>query len=610
MSITHALHAELHTRADAWRRERAHEQLAKAGLVPAREPAARQAAQALASLVLDWLDAGGMLTAMRPDEALPNAERTNATATLIPLLTEPPTRRSRRMWARWTSQHRLSQRFSVRAGLSPQRAADAAAPAGTTVATQLPPSDREPAPKEAPRDAASPATRTQPEAPTALHAPEPEVPSVQPVIRPAVDTPQVSTLPPSERATPPGVKPPHHPRVAEVSTPSKTPGPPPSAASLQDLAARFKPAGAKARASKPSVTIQLTGALRPLSPDWAPELRAMLDMLGSTRAADAAQRLVTVAEDPRWIAFPDEVLGVFLHFLVARCRAAQSANPIPYVHARLDKAFDILRKAQQRHISGTFVHGMQRGSTPQRADNWSGEAEHYRQKLEAVLDPAEAPIGRVQRLEARLPDDVPGFLRALKNARDHGAASDPTVLGIVDRHAHLVTDPDLAPMVAEARRWRAQRETTDAHAGRDTLWADVVRECTALVLLPSARESFLDSPYRAPEHMAACLRAVNQVATRWKTALEQNASMGEGLREAFKALGYTYKPSISDETRGKYGDQYRWPWGDDLLLFEEHITEAGGHDANRCFSLHFRFDKERRAVAVAHAGRHRQNTLS
>ena len=346
---------------------------------------------------------------------------------------------------------------------------------------------------------------------------------------------------------------PYNARVAETSAPSKAPGPPPSAASLEDLAAHFQPAGAKALANKASVTIQLAAARRPLSPDWATEVDAMLQALGRPRAAEAAPRLVAVANDPRWLGFPDEVLGVFLHFMVARCRAAQAANPVPYVHARLDKAFDTLRKAQQGYIPGTFVRGMQRTLTPQRADNGSGEAEHYRQKLNAILEPAESPIGRVQRLKARLPHDIPGFLRALKNARDHGASTDPTVLGIVDRHAHLVTDPDLAPVVAEAWRWRAQRETTDTQAGRDTLWADVARECTALVLLPSARESFLDSPYRAPEHIAVCLRAVNQLATRCKIALEQNASMGEGLREAFKALGYTYKPSISDETRGTYG---------------------------------------------------------
>ena len=334
MSVTHALHTELHARADAWRRERAHERLATAGLVPARDPAARQAAQALASLVLDWLDAGGMLTASGPEAVPSRPGPTSATPTRPPMLTELPTRQRHHRWATWAVQRRMSQRFAVRARSSPQFAGDA-------VRTELSPGDRELAPKEAPRDAASPATLAPSGGPDALTAPEPN----------------------TQRVPPPAVRPP------ESSTPSKPSGPPPSAASLQDLAAHFKPSGAKAATGKPSVTLQLSGARRQLSPDWETDLRAMLEALGSPRAADAAQRLVAVTDDPRWVGFPDDVLGGFLHFLVARCRAAQAANPVPYVHARLDKAFDTLRKAQQRNIPSTFVHGMKRDSLPQRADN-------------------------------------------------------------------------------------------------------------------------------------------------------------------------------------------------------------------------------------------------
>ncbi len=269
MSNTHALHAELHARTDAWRRERAHEHLAIAGPVPAREHAARQAANALASLVLDWLDAGGTFTASRPADAPSTAAPAMAGAAATPpLLTGPPTRQTRRTWSTWVIQHALSQRFAAEAGRATQRAVGAAAPPATTVLTHPPPPGHEPDPVDVPRDPVAPSRLMPDGAAPALQRPASAVQNAPtPAERPLVSTTPASTEPLSARATTPDMKLPHNARVAATSTPSKTPSPPPSAASLQDLAARFRPAGAKALGSKPSVTIQLAGARRPLSPD-------------------------------------------------------------------------------------------------------------------------------------------------------------------------------------------------------------------------------------------------------------------------------------------------------------------------------------------------------
>ena len=64
---------------------------------------------------------------------------------------------------------------------------------------------------------------------------------------------------------------------------------------------------------------------------------------------------------------------------------------------------------------------------------------------------------------------------------------------------------------------------------------------------------------------------------------------------------------ISDTTRGKYGNRYKFEYNGEKQIFEPHITIGAG-DPNSCASIHFILDGVKKMVVVGYVGRHLPNT--
>lgn len=129
-----------------------------------------------------------------------------------------------------------------------------------------------------------------------------------------------------------------------------------------------------------------------------------------------------------------------------------------------------------------------------------------------------------------------------------------------------------------------------------------------LVVLPSALESAVESPFRRPQEIYDALRDLNAVASDWQ---EQRATKGSGgdLRQHLINRGWGKRCSmqISDTTRTKYKSSYTFGYQDQRQLFEPHITIGSG-DPNMCASIHFILDQKLGKMIVAHVGRHLPNT--
>lgn len=141
--------------------------------------------------------------------------------------------------------------------------------------------------------------------------------------------------------------------------------------------------------------------------------------------------------------------------------------------------------------------------------------------------------------------------------------------------------------------------------------ASIVEEAAGsyanLLVLDSAIRSAAEVPttYKFPDRVAEAIRTLQEAAS-------EKACKGRvenGLRKYFKARGFEYKPNISDTTRNTWGDDYRFLYEGERVLFEEHFT-IGVRSANTCVSLHFSTRLRPDKIVLAYVGRHLRNTQS
>lgn len=126
-----------------------------------------------------------------------------------------------------------------------------------------------------------------------------------------------------------------------------------------------------------------------------------------------------------------------------------------------------------------------------------------------------------------------------------------------------------------------------------------------LVILDRAVKTAADSPYKQPDNVYELLKALHDIAAKWK---KNNGALGQdGWQGALEQAGFIYKPAISQTTRTKWGDEYTFKYNGDKYLFEEHVTLGGG-DPNTCASIHWILDKKSWTLIVGHCGRHLPNT--
>lgn len=131
-------------------------------------------------------------------------------------------------------------------------------------------------------------------------------------------------------------------------------------------------------------------------------------------------------------------------------------------------------------------------------------------------------------------------------------------------------------------------------------------ESGPLAFLDRARETASESPYQNPAHVYAFFQEMHELATRWS---ENKGKLGQGWLASLRACGFDYKDKISDISKGKYGEEYKFMYLGKKLLFEKHVT-LGAKQPQTCLSIHWYLDEKNWKVVIGHCGRHLTNTKS
>jgi hypothetical protein len=127
-----------------------------------------------------------------------------------------------------------------------------------------------------------------------------------------------------------------------------------------------------------------------------------------------------------------------------------------------------------------------------------------------------------------------------------------------------------------------------------------------LVILPSARESASESPYKQPERVLQALLAIDEVAVLWCASLGGQRSVGS-FKALFRERGFDYKDDVSQTSKGKWGNEYAAVVDGETVDFSPHIT-IGAKQADTCISIHMNWSRDRQKVLIGHVGRHKTNT--
>jgi hypothetical protein len=123
----------------------------------------------------------------------------------------------------------------------------------------------------------------------------------------------------------------------------------------------------------------------------------------------------------------------------------------------------------------------------------------------------------------------------------------------------------------------------------------------ALLVLPSARESARESPFRRPDEVFRSLRSLAEVARARRAG-----PLGRSLRDALLERGCDYRSGLSETTSRKLLRQYEFGAAGRSYLCEEHLCLGGSsYDPAECLRIYLttRHDDEPRFI-IGHVGRH------
>lgn len=198
------------------------------------------------------------------------------------------------------------------------------------------------------------------------------------------------------------------------------------------------------------------------------------------------------------------------------------------------------------------------------------------------------------------------------------------LLEALDRNDELQRERDRLKSDLDAQRaaWAEVQQTMaagDADVG-ETLTKEKVRFKTvaeavtqakkdfskSLVFLESAIESAKDSPYKDPDRVYELFEALALVADEWK---EKKGRLGRSWGDALSDLGFDYAERVSQTSKGKWSDDYKFLYKGKKRLFEKHIT-IGAKQADKCLSVHWYRDVDDHVLVIGHCGRHLTNTSS
>jgi hypothetical protein len=125
-----------------------------------------------------------------------------------------------------------------------------------------------------------------------------------------------------------------------------------------------------------------------------------------------------------------------------------------------------------------------------------------------------------------------------------------------------------------------------------------------ILFLPTATESAKDSPFKNPESVYNLFKKLDQLQSK----LKKDGSIGETFKTALGQVGFDYKPSISDTSKGKFKSEYMFFYGDKKILFDEHVTIGIGQNPQECISIHWIRDNSKKIVVIGYCGKHLKNT--
>lgn len=127
-------------------------------------------------------------------------------------------------------------------------------------------------------------------------------------------------------------------------------------------------------------------------------------------------------------------------------------------------------------------------------------------------------------------------------------------------------------------------------------------------ILPSAIESAKTSPFNRPFDIYEALADLNDIVDAWKKQRSDKGAGGD-LLQHLRDRGWGKRSSmhVSDTTRNKYIEYYKFEYQGTKKPFEPHITIGSG-DPNSCASVHFIFDQKREKIVIGHIGKHLPNT--
>ena len=126
-----------------------------------------------------------------------------------------------------------------------------------------------------------------------------------------------------------------------------------------------------------------------------------------------------------------------------------------------------------------------------------------------------------------------------------------------------------------------------------------------LMFLPDAVQAAADSPYQHAAKLYTLFEALDEAAR-----MRQSGGLGGELFEFFRAHGFEYKPHISNTTTGKFGNEYKFNYKGQKLLFSNHVTLGSGHDVRHCLSVHWHWDEADLRFVVGWCGKHLTNTMT
>jgi len=125
----------------------------------------------------------------------------------------------------------------------------------------------------------------------------------------------------------------------------------------------------------------------------------------------------------------------------------------------------------------------------------------------------------------------------------------------------------------------------------------------SLVFLDSAEDAAKESPYQSPQRVYDAFEALTLVVSEWR---DKKGALGKSFKDALAELGFDVH-RVSMTSKGKWGNEYKFPYNGERRLFGKHITLGSGQP-NTCLSIHWHRDDENKVVAIGHCGRHLTNT--